>query len=84
MHRVVESKTVYIGACAAVLFAMAMCFFTGHWFLAIGSGILPPPENVVNISQSPFPPPPPDQPWDVALKQSPFPPPPPDQPWDVA
>jgi hypothetical protein len=76
MQRLVESKVVYVLACASVAAAIGFSMLTGSALPAFGSSLLPQP-SVVERSQSPFPPPPPRDKTGIVTAQSPFPPPPP-------
>ena len=62
MHRIVESKLVYVSVCT--LFAVAICtsILAGGSISGFGSGLLPE-STLPSVSQSPFPPPDPDGPW---------------------
>jgi hypothetical protein len=79
MHKIVESKVVYVLACISIFMAISICAFTGSAMPAFGGGVLPGPQPT-EISQSPFPPPDPGDPW-LTIAQSPFPPPDPGDPW---
>ncbi len=79
MFRIIESKVAYVAVCLLFLGAISVSLLTGGTLPAFGEGLLPAPQPA-QVSQSPFPPPSPDDPW-LALAQSPFPPPSPDDPW---
>ena len=82
MLRIIESKVVYLAVCLSFLVAVSVSLFTGGTLPAFGAGLLPAPEPA-QVSQSPFPPPDPTDPW-LTLAQSPFPPPDPTDPWLTA
>ena len=79
MYRLVKSKLVYLAVCVSFALAVAVSFSTKGDIPGFGGGLLPEPDPNY-VSQSPVPPPSPDDPW-LTLAQGPVPPPSPDDPW---
>ena len=80
MTKILQNVAVYIAVCILFVLAVTTSILAGGSLPAFGTGVLPHADSIT-VSQSPFPPPPPDTPpVRRQLAQSPFPPPPPDTP----
>lgn len=80
MSKILGNSFVYATVCALLVLPISISLFNGGSLPSFGGGLLPQTDTLL-ISQSPFPPPPPQTPpARVEVAQSPFPPPPPQTP----